>query len=111
MVQVRTILAEVSAVTAEDASNAQLSESLLQRIAAALEYTVVGKQFHQFSPQGLTGVLLLSESHIAIHTWPEERYVVIELLSCKPIAPTDEEKISSLIRETYQNCQLQIKKL
>ena len=42
-----------------------------------LEVTV-----HKFSPQGLTGVVLLAESHIAIHTWPEYNYVAIDVFTC-----------------------------
>ena len=35
--------------------------------------TIVGDRFHQFEPQGVTGTVLLAESHLAIHTWPEAR--------------------------------------
>jgi len=38
--------------------------------------------FHKFNPQGLTAVLLLAESHIAIHTWPEINYVGLDIFSC-----------------------------
>ncbi len=37
---------------------------------------------HKFSPQGLTGVVLLKESHIAIHAWPEFDYVAIDIFTC-----------------------------
>lgn len=37
---------------------------------------------HKFSPQGITGVLLLAESHIAIHAWPEWNYVAIDIFTC-----------------------------
>lgn len=37
---------------------------------------------HKFSPQGLTGVVLLAESHVAIHTWPEFNYVAIDIFTC-----------------------------
>jgi len=37
---------------------------------------------HKFSPQGITGVILLAESHIAIHSWPEKNYLSIDILSC-----------------------------
>ena len=32
---------------------------------------IVGESFHRFSPQGVTGILAIAESHISIHTWPE----------------------------------------
>ncbi|MBL7142511.1 MAG: adenosylmethionine decarboxylase [Candidatus Pacebacteria bacterium] len=37
---------------------------------------------HKFSPQGLTGVVLLKESHLAIHAWPEFNYVAIDIFTC-----------------------------
>jgi S-adenosylmethionine decarboxylase len=37
---------------------------------------------HKFSPQGLTGVVLLAESHIAIHSWPEFNYMAIDIFTC-----------------------------
>jgi S-adenosylmethionine decarboxylase proenzyme len=48
---------------------------------------VVGRQFHAFAPAaggpgGWTGVLLLAESHLAIHTWPERRAVTLDVFVC-----------------------------
>lgn len=37
---------------------------------------------HKFQPQGITGVVLLAESHLAIHTWPEIDYVAIDIFTC-----------------------------
>lgn len=37
---------------------------------------------HKFSPQGATGVILLAESHLSIHTWPEINYVAIDIFTC-----------------------------
>ena len=42
----------------------------------------VGHVFHQFEPGGATGLVLLAESHLAIHTWPERRFVSIDLYVC-----------------------------
>ncbi len=37
---------------------------------------------HKFEPQGVTGIVLLAESHIAIHTWPEFNYVALDIYTC-----------------------------
>jgi S-adenosylmethionine decarboxylase len=37
---------------------------------------------HKFSPQGMTGVVLLAESHIALHSWPEFNYLAIDIFTC-----------------------------
>ena len=43
---------------------------------------VVGETFHQFAPQGVTGVLSIAESHISIHTWPELGYAAADIFTC-----------------------------
>ena len=43
---------------------------------------VVGETFHQFSPQGVTGILSIAESHISIHTWPEYGYAAADIFTC-----------------------------
>src|SRR3954453_22849565 len=43
---------------------------------------VVGDSFHQFTPQGVTGTVLLAESHLAIHTWPERGFVTLDVYVC-----------------------------
>ncbi len=43
---------------------------------------IVGDVFHQFEPQGVTGTVLLAESHMAIHTWPEEKFVTVDVYVC-----------------------------
>ena len=49
-------------------------------VAAGL--TPVGEKFHQFQPQGVTGMVLLTESHLAIHTWPETGFVSVDVYVC-----------------------------
>ncbi len=43
---------------------------------------VIGESFHQFSPQGVTGILSIAESHISIHTWPEFNYAAADIFTC-----------------------------
>jgi len=58
-----------------------LKESMLEA-ADRCGATVVGESFIQFSPQGVTGVLVLSESHLSIHTYPEEGFAAIDCYTC-----------------------------
>lgn len=44
--------------------------------------TVLGAPFHRFEPQGVSGVVILAESHLTVHTWPEHRYAAVDLFSC-----------------------------
>jgi len=38
--------------------------------------------FHKFSPQGISGVVVISESHLTIHTWPELGYAAVDVFTC-----------------------------
>jgi S-adenosylmethionine decarboxylase len=44
--------------------------------------TQLGETFHKFSPQGVTGVVSIAESHLCIHTWPEYRYAAVDVFTC-----------------------------
>jgi S-adenosylmethionine decarboxylase len=44
--------------------------------------TVIKDSFYQFTPQGISGVLIIAESHIAIHTWPEYRFAAVDVFTC-----------------------------
>ncbi len=59
----------------------QIKQSM---VAAALEAGAEVKEtvFHQFSPQGVSGVVVISESHLAIHTWPEFGYAAVDVFTC-----------------------------
>lgn len=50
--------------------------------AKATGATVVGELFHHFSPHGVSGVVVIAESHLAIHTWPEYGYAAVDLFTC-----------------------------
>jgi len=56
--------------------------SLMLEAASRSGATVVGDIFHHFSPQGVTGVVVVAESHLAIHTWPEFGYASVDLFTC-----------------------------
>ncbi len=49
------------------------------RLAGA---TIIDERFHKFSPQGVSGVVVIAESHLSIHTWPELGYAALDLFTC-----------------------------
>lgn len=57
--------------------------SILRKISSIVNLTILKESFHKFEPQGLSAVLLLSESHISIHTWPEKKLACMDIFSCK----------------------------
>jgi S-adenosylmethionine decarboxylase len=62
--------------------NLDMIRQVLLEAAQRAGATIVGNVFHRFLPQGVTGVVLLAESHVAIHTWPECRYAAVDLFTC-----------------------------
>ena len=55
-----------------------------------LEPTVLSSDFHVFSPnQGVSGVVILAESHISIHTWPERNFAAVDVFMCGACDPKD----------------------
>lgn len=63
-------------------TSAQQLQALCERAVAQCGLNPVGRLFHQFAPAGATGMVLLAESHLAVHTWPERRFVSIDLYVC-----------------------------
>lgn len=57
-------------------------EIWLRTAAQQAGATILAEQFHQFDPHGITGFLLLAESHISVHTWPEEGLAAIDVFTC-----------------------------
>jgi len=51
--------------------------------------TIIKPFFHTFSPQGVSGIIVISESHFAIHTWPEYSYAAVDLFSCSDFRYVD----------------------
>lgn len=65
-----------------DIGDATVMENLLLQVAYETQATVLGKIKHQFQPVGATAILLLSCSHLSIHTWPESRSLHIDYYHC-----------------------------
>ena len=57
-------------------------EALMNEAARLSGATVVQSAFHAFSPHGVSGVVVVEESHLAVHTWPEYRYAAVDYFAC-----------------------------
>jgi S-adenosylmethionine decarboxylase len=57
-------------------------EEVLRLAAKEAKSTDLEFISHKFSPQGITGALILAESHITFHSWPEEKYIAIDIFTC-----------------------------
>ena len=55
---------------------------LLRTAAVDCGAEILGDSFHRFSPQGVSGVVIIAESHLFIHTWPEHGYAAVDIFTC-----------------------------
>ncbi len=57
-------------------------KNALVEAATRAHATIVDVVFHEFNPFGISGVVVIAESHLSIHTWPEHRYAAVDIFSC-----------------------------
>ncbi len=63
---------------------------ILKKGAKMMNLSIVDTLIHKFSPIGISGVVVIKESHIAIHTWPEYAYVSLDFFTCNQSYDLDE---------------------
>lgn len=54
----------------------------MESAAHACNATIIESVFHLFNPHGISGVVVIAESHLAIHTWPEYNYAAVDIFTC-----------------------------
>ena len=64
-------------------------ENVMVEAAARARATIIDVVFHKFNPIGISGAVIISESHLAIHTWPEYRYAAIDVFTCGEILDSE----------------------
>jgi S-adenosylmethionine decarboxylase len=76
------MLLELFDCDAEAITSLELVKSAMIEAAKRAQATIVDVVFHEFNPFGISGVVVIAESHLAIHTWPEYRYAAVDVFSC-----------------------------
>lgn len=75
-------IADIYMCNCPNMDNINYVKKLIFKSAKEANLTVVNSQFHKFNPIGISGVLILAESHLTIHTWPEYNYIAIDIFTC-----------------------------
>ncbi len=78
----RHILVELHDCDREALNDLDLIREVMLKAAVDCGAVVLGESFHRFSPQGVSGVVVIAESHISIHTWPEYGYAAADVFTC-----------------------------
>lgn len=76
------LLIEYYDCDSEVLKNTSLIEKHMIEAAKIAQATIVESVFHTFSPWGVSGVVVIEESHLTIHTWPEYKYAAVDLFTC-----------------------------
>lgn len=100
------LLADLSGIAPELLTDCAGIEQLLRKAAAAAGAHVLHSHFHGFGPgQGVTGVVLLAESHISVHTWPEDGFAAADIFMCGAAEPA---RALAVLQDAFQpaHCQL-----
>ena len=78
----RHILIEFYNCNKEILASPELVEKHMNKAAKVANATIVNSVFHHFNPYGVSGAVIISESHLAIHTWPEYGYAAVDVFTC-----------------------------
>jgi S-adenosylmethionine decarboxylase proenzyme len=83
----RHLLVEYRGCDAGLLNDRTLIENVMRQAVVVAGATEVGSIFRNFTPQGVSGVVVVEESHLSIHTWPEYRYAAVDFYTCGECLP------------------------
>lgn len=102
----RQILAEYYNCDKTILNSSELIKKCMEDAAIESECTIVKSVFHMFSPHGISGVVVIAESHFAIHTWPEYDYAAVDIFTCgETVNPRKAyDLIKNKLKASYSTC-------
>lgn len=103
------ILIDLSGCDPHQINSKKFWSDTLVGAANAAGMEILHTYFHEFKPQGITGFLLLSTSHISVHSWPEYNYVACDVFSCSDDANT--LKAADFLIKTVESKKKQVQKI
>jgi S-adenosylmethionine decarboxylase len=85
----RHLLLELFDCDPDAINNLEAVKGAMVEAARRAQATIVDVVFHEFNPFGISGVVVIAESHLSIHTWPEYRYAAVDIFSCGDVLQPD----------------------
>ena len=95
----------VDVVGGQNLDNVEAIEMALRRCVEACKVTLLHMHVHRFAPQGLTGIAILAESHMSIHTWPEAGYAAFDAFMCGATEPWN---AIDILRDIFQTSDVRV---
>lgn len=86
-------------------------ENIGESIIKSLGLAIVNKTYHKFDPTGITLVYILSQSHFILHTWPEYKFIHLDLFSCSDITKEEVKRAVNAIFPSETKRVFEVKKL
>jgi len=84
------LLVELHGCDPDKLKHVDVVRDIMVSAAQACKATVLDAAFHEFNPFGVSGIVVIAESHLSIHTWPEYRYAALDIFTCgNAIKPQD----------------------
>ena len=83
----------------QNLESVETAEQALREMVAALDVNLLDLRVYPFSPVGVTGMAIVSESHLVIHTWPEYGYAAVDIFTCG--APRDPQDAVHVLRRLF----------
>jgi S-adenosylmethionine decarboxylase len=93
---------------ADGLDDIDLIEATLRRCVEAAQATLLHIHLHHFQPNGVSGVVVLAESHISIHTWPDLRYAALDVFMCGKASP---DACIPVLREAFKAKRVEVNEI
>jgi len=78
----RHLIAEFADCDGQKLADVDFIEDCLNEAVRKSGATIINSVFHRYNPQGVSGVVVIAESHMSIHTWPEYNYAAVDFFTC-----------------------------
>ncbi len=98
---------EIYGCNSEKLKTIDFVQKTLHESAQIAGATIVNENFHQFSPFGVSGVIVIEESHFTIHTWPEHHYAAVDIFTCG--TSIDVQKAIDFLKQHFDAIKIEVK--
>lgn len=93
---------------AQGLDDIDLIEAALRRCVSEAQATLLHIHLHHFQPNGVSGVAVLAESHISIHTWPDAGYAALDIFMC---GKADPDACIPVLREAFKAKRIEVSEI
>ena len=90
----------------QNLDSVEVADKALREMVEALDVNLLDLKVYPFSPVGVTGMAIVSESHLVIHTWPEYGYAAVDVFTCG--APREPQAAVKVLRRHYRPERVQV---